>query len=287
MERHNIAMDRPLGDRQPSGPPQPCHGLRVLDFARGPVAMTAMILADYGADVVRVEEGRDDAFDRMPAYRQWNRGKRALIADLRDAGSLDTVRSMAAECDVVVENFRPGVADRLGVGYEDLSAGNAGLVYLSVTGFGPTGKYAHYKAYEGIVAAKCGQHVIQNGYRSDGPIYDAVFKSSFGASMLGVIGVLAALHAREVHGIGQHVHTSMVQGTAVYSYDGLRASDATTTAKMSLVQGRDPHNVAPGYRIAQCADGQWIQSGSFGPGIFENLMRGLGIEEYFTEPRFA
>src|SRR3984893_4454035 len=83
VERHNIAMDRQVGDRQPSGPPRPCHGLRVLDFARGPVAMTAMVLADYGADVVRVEEGRDNAFDRMPAYRPWNRGKSALGAALR------------------------------------------------------------------------------------------------------------------------------------------------------------------------------------------------------------
>ena len=277
MEPHPLA----------SNPPVPCRGLRVLDFTRGPVAITTMILADYGADVVRIEPPADDTFSRLPAYRQWNRGKRLLLADLGDPTGLATVRSLAAECDVVVENFRPGVADRFGVGYQALTIDNPSLVYLSVTGFGPTGKYANYKAYEGIVAAKCGQHVIQNGYRSDGPIYDAVFKSSFGASMLGVIGVLAALHARETLGLGQQVHTSMVQGTAVYSYDGLRAPDEATTRRMSLVQGRDPHNVVPGYRIAQCADGKWIQSGSYGPGIFENLMRALGIDEYFTDPRFA
>jgi crotonobetainyl-CoA:carnitine CoA-transferase CaiB-like acyl-CoA transferase len=282
MEPHPVAVHP-----SPSSPPLPCAGVRVLDFTRGPLAITTMILADYGADVVRVEAPAGDTFRRMPAYRQWNRGKRALVADLDDPSSLATVRSLASGCDVIVENFRPGVADRLGVGYQALSADNPGLVYLAVTGFGPSGRYANYKAYEGIVAAKCGQHLIQNGYRSDGPIYDAVFKSSFGAAMLGVIGVLAALHAREVHGVGQEVHTSMVQGTAVYSYSGLRAPDPTTTASMSLVQGRDPHNVLPGYRIARCADGQWIQSGSYGPGIFENLMRGLGIDEYFTDPRFA
>lgn len=265
----------------------PCQGVRVLDFARGYAAIASMVLADYGADVIRVESPGDDLFRRMPAYRQWNRGKRSLAADLGDPSDRARVHDLVASSDVVIENFRPGSAARLGVDQLTLSGLNPALVHLSITGFGQTGRYADYKAYEGIVAAKCGQHLIQNGYRREGPIFDAVPKSSFGAAMLGLIGVLAALHAREVTGVGQHVSTSLLQGTTVYSYDGMRTADPSLTARMSLVQGRDPHNDAPGYRISRCADGQWIQSGSYGPGIFENLMRALGIDEYFTDPRFA
>jgi crotonobetainyl-CoA:carnitine CoA-transferase CaiB-like acyl-CoA transferase len=265
----------------------PCQGLRVLDFARGYAAITSMILADYGADVVRVEFPGDDPFRSMPVYRQWNRGKRAFVADLGVLSDRAQVHEFVAGSDVVVENFRPRSAARLGLDHLTLSGLNPALVHLSITGFGQEGRYANYKSYEGVVAAKCGQHVIQNGYRADGPIYDAVPKSSFGAAMLGLIGVLAALHARGVTGMGQHVSTSLLQGTAVYSYDGMRTEDPSLTAHMSLVQGRDPHNDAPGYRISRCADGRWIQSGSYGPGIFENLMRALGIDEYFTDPRFA
>ena len=223
----------------------------------------------------------------MPAYRQWNRGKRIHVVDLHEEQGRTELRSLAAECDVVIENLRPRAAAQLGVSWEQLHPLNPGLILLSITGFGTGGRYADYKAYEGTVAAKCGQFLIQNGYRSDGPIYDAVAKGIFGASMLGLIGVLAALEHRTVSLRGQHVETSLVQSTFVYSYGGLRHPDADVTRTMNLVQGRDPHNDSPGYRIAQCADGQWIQSGSFGPGIFENLMRALGIDEYFTDPRFA
>lgn len=268
----------------------PCQGVRVLDFGRGYAAITSMVLADYGADVIRVvspDSPDKDPFHGMPAYRQWNRGKRALVADLDDPTDRARVHDLVAGSDVVIENFRPGSAVRLGVDHPTLSQLNPALVHLSITGFGRQGRYAEYKSYEGIVAAKCGQHMIQNGYRTEGPIYDAVPKSSFGAAMLGLIGVLAALHAREVTGVGQHVSTSLLQGTAVYSYDGMRTGDPALTARMSLVQGRDPHNDAPGYRISRCADGRWIQSGSYGPGIFENLMKALEIDEYFTNPRFA
>ena len=137
-----------------------------------------------------------------------------------------------------------------------------------------------------MVAAKTGQLVIQNGYRDDGPIYDAVFKCSFGASMLGVIGVLTALRAREVTGVGQEVQTSLVQANFVYSYGGIQTEDPSLSGLVSNVQGRDPHNVSPGYRIAECADGGWIQSGSAMGSIFDNMLRALGIDEYFVDPRF-
>ena len=265
----------------------PCDGVRVLDLASGQAALVGMVLADYGADVVRIEPPVRRPLDDVPAYRQWNRGKRIHRLDLRPAEQRAAFHSLARDCDVVIENLRPSAAQGLGADWSTLSALNPALVVLSITGFGPKGRYADMRSYEGIVAAKCGQFVIQNGYRSDGPVYDAIAKGVFGAAMLGLIGVLAALESRATSGRGQHVETSLVQSTFVYSYDGMRHPDPDVNRSLSLVQGRDPHNDAPGYRIAECADGRWIQSGSFGPGIFENLMRALGIDEYFTDPRFA
>jgi crotonobetainyl-CoA:carnitine CoA-transferase CaiB-like acyl-CoA transferase len=245
-----------------------------------------MVLVDYGAEVVKVEPPHGEHFRSMPAFTQWNRGKRGAIVDLTSDAGREQVADAARWADVVIHNLRPQAAERFGIDYPTLSARNARLVHVSISGFGRRGRYAHYKAYEGIVAAKTGQHVIQNGYRDDGPIYDAIFKCSFGASMLAVIGVLAALHVREVTGEGQEVHTSLTQSNFVYSYDGIRAEDETTSQALSHVQGRDPHNVMPGYRIAECADGRWMQSGSAMGGIFDNLMRGLGIDQYFADPRF-
>ena len=265
----------------------PATGLRILDFGQGYAAIPGMILADYGADVIKVEPPQGERFRALPAFAQWNRGKRSVVLDLvTDRGRAD-VALLARTCDVVVESFRPGVAERLGIGYDTLAAANPGLVHLSISGFGPRDRLAGVKAYEGIVAAKTGQFVIQNGYRDDGPIYDAVPKCSFGAAMLGLVGVLGALHLRDRSGIGQKVDTSLVRSNFVYSYDGIRGETPEASRRLSLVQGRDPHNVMPGYRIAECADGQWIQSGSAAAGIFDNLMRALGIDAFFTDAQFA
>lgn len=270
-----------------SGRPAPCQGVRVLDLSSGYASIAAMVMADYGADVIRVvRPGGTDPFAAMAANLQWQRGKRLVAADLADLSGRAVVHRLASEADVVIENMRPGSAARLEVDAQTLLAANPGLVVLSITGFGPRSPLSSLKAYEGVVAAACGQFVIQNGYR-DGPIYDAVFKGAFGSAMLGLIGVLAALHHRDRTGRGQHVETSLVQSLFVYSYDGLLHPDPAKTRAMSLVQGRDPHNTSPGYRIARCKDGRWIQSGSFGPGIFENFMRALGIDEYFLDQRFS
>jgi crotonobetainyl-CoA:carnitine CoA-transferase CaiB-like acyl-CoA transferase len=111
-------------------------------------------------------------------------------------------------------------------------------------------------------------------------VYDAVPKCSFGASMLGLIGVLAALQVRGATGLGQRVEATLMQANFVYSYTGIESETPELTARLgNQVQGRDPHNVLPGYRIAQCADGRWIQSGSASGRIFENLMKALEIDE--------
>lgn len=264
----------------------PCDKVRVLDLSQGHTAIVGMVLADYGADVVRVDRPGGGPCAGAPSSVQWNRGKRSVEIDLATETGRQAFNRLAADCDVVVENYRPGVAERLGFSYEKLAEANPRVVYLSVTGFGDQSTYSGYKAYEGIVAAKCGQFVLQNGYR-EGPIYDAVFKCSFGAAMLGLIGVLAALRVAGETGHGQRVSTSLTQANFVYSYAGIRGATPEVTSALSQAHGRDPHNVMPGYRIARCSDGKWIQSGSAGGDIFENIMRALGIDRYFVDPQFA
>src|SRR5262245_4945419 len=139
------------------------NGLRVLDFGQGYAAIPGMILADYGADVVKVEPPGGEAWRGTPGFRQWNRGKRGIVLDLNTENARDQARTLALSSDVLIEAFRPGVLEKWGLGYDDMAPNAPALVYLSITGFGRTGPDAQLKAHEGIVAAKCGQFVIQNG----------------------------------------------------------------------------------------------------------------------------
>src|SRR5262249_31789317 len=120
-------------------------GLRVIDFGQGYGAIPGMILADYGAEVVKVEPPHGEPGRAMPAFLQWNRGKKGVVLDLKTAGGREAAVLLAREADVIIQSFRPGVAEDLHIGYEDLAAINPGLIYLSITGFGREGKYRDVK----------------------------------------------------------------------------------------------------------------------------------------------
>lgn len=266
----------------------PCSGLRVLDFAQGYGAIPGMILADYGAEVIKVEPPGGERWRDLPGFLQWNRGKKSLVLDLKTSQGRQAAQKLASKAHIVIENFRPGVAQRLGIGYEELADIKHDLIYLSISAFGQKGKYRSYKGYEGIVSAKCGQNLIQCGYRGDEPHYDAVPKASYGSAILGLIGLLAALHLKDKTGLGQKVESTMVQANFVYSYGGIRfLDDPDLYSELGGVKGRDPRQTGPGFRIGQCADGEWIQSGSAFGRIFENMLRALGLGQCLTDPRFA
>jgi crotonobetainyl-CoA:carnitine CoA-transferase CaiB-like acyl-CoA transferase len=262
----------------------PCDDLRVLDFCQGNGALAGMVFADYGADVIKVEPPGGDRFRSMPAFLQWNRGKRGVVLDLAGDAGRAAACKLAASSDVLIQNFRPRVAERLGIGYTQLRGLAPQLVHVTISGFGASGKYADVKGYEGVVAAVCGQFAIQNGYRADGPIYDAIPKCSFGAAFLALIGALAALEARQLTGRGQAVESTLARSNFVYSYTGIRPERMELLPLLSQAQGRDPHNVMPGYRISRCADDRWIQSGSALGRTFDKMMSALGIKEYFRAP---
>jgi len=137
--------------------PAPLDGLRVIDLSWGFAgALVSLVMADYGAEVVRVEPPDGCVLRAQPAFPLWGRGKQSVVLDLRTAAGRAATRRLAENSDVVLATFRPGVADRMGLGWDDLGWQNPGLVYASITGFGATGPYARLKGYEGVVVAKLG-----------------------------------------------------------------------------------------------------------------------------------
>ncbi len=198
----------------------PLPAWRVLDMSQaisGPYA--ARILADLGADVLRVDGPRTDVTEHFGAvrdghsgmYAQMNAGKRSIGVDLAAPGAVDLVRRLAATADVLIENFRPGVMDRLGLGYEQLSAANPGLVMLSITGFGPD---STRRALAPVIHAESGllaRHAdLDERAPSDLPLALADTVTGLHAA----IAVLAALHQRDRTGRGQHIGVSMLAAVA-------------------------------------------------------------------------
>jgi CoA:oxalate CoA-transferase len=196
----------------------PLTGLRVLDISRvvsGPFA--GRMLSDLGADVVKVEPPEGDVtrvwgevrHGLSGFYTQQNAGKRNVSIDLKAAGGAELARRLAARADVVIENFRPGVVDRLGIGYDVLSADNPRLVMLSVTGFGQQGVDARRQAYAPVIHAESG--LIGRQASFDGTYSDPMLSiADTNASLHGLVAVLAALHLRERTGMGQHIDIAML-----------------------------------------------------------------------------
>jgi crotonobetainyl-CoA:carnitine CoA-transferase CaiB-like acyl-CoA transferase len=221
-------------------------GLRVLDLSWGTAGpMTTMFLADHGAEVIRIERPGGAPFDEPEAYRVWNRGKKSAELDLKDSADRDAFLALVDTADVVVETWQPGVAEKLGVGYDTLRARNPRLIYCSITGYGRGTRDQDRPAYDQLVAARAGhQWEVRGWYGSpmdhiqskdtdnpdfvpadecklgadrDGPLFQATPQPSVGAAHLASIGIAAALHVRETSGIGQRVDTSLLQGILFYN----------------------------------------------------------------------
>jgi CoA:oxalate CoA-transferase len=196
----------------------PCHGLRVLDLSRvvaGPIA--GRILSDLGADVVKLEPPEGDVtrvWGQMRHglsgfYTQQNAGKRNVCVDLRAEGGVALVRQLAASADVVIENFRAGVLERLGLGFAALSEANPGLIMLSVSGFGHGGPESHRPAYAPMMQAETGLLHRQATFDDAWPTDPMLSIADTYAGLHGTIGVFAALRHRDQTGRGQHIDMAM------------------------------------------------------------------------------
>ncbi|HEY3941950.1 MAG TPA: CoA transferase [Acidimicrobiales bacterium] len=252
-------------------------GLRVLDFSWGLAgAITTMVLADNGADVLKVEPPTGDPQRAMPAFAQWHRGKRSLVVDLKTEAGQDDARRLAAEADVLVQSWRPGVAERLGLGYEQLVPSCPGLVYCSITGFGPRGPLAGVRGYEAVVAAKAGLLAYQ-----DRPRYSAIAGGSFSASQAALQGILAALYVHGRTGVGQKVETSLVQGLTgfdLYQWLGPQlkgelAEQPRAGSTFLSIMGL----------VAFTGDGAWLQFANFRPHLAAAFLEAIGLADWHRQ----
>ena len=189
----------------------PLTGIRVVDFGHyiaGP--LTGMLLADQGAEVIKVDRPGKPDYD-TPANGVFNRGKQCVTLDLKDADDLATAVRLIRSADVVIENFRPGVMQRLGLGAEEMTALNPGLVYLSLPGFASTDERAPLRAFEGIISAAIGQYTDLQSRRPDlPPVYTPMPLGSTYGAIHGAIAVTLALYAREESGRGDVIEVSLV-----------------------------------------------------------------------------
>ena len=229
-----------------------------------------------------------------PAFRS-SRGKQSIELDLKQTADRDALLGFARDADVFIETFRPGVADRLGLGFEHLAADNPRLVYVSITGFGRTGPYASVKGYEGLVMAKLGVNAAFRAMtRGVRPPFVAAPWCSFAASQTALHGVLAALYERERSGLGQHVEANLVQGFAALDtwawflhLIAERWPDAYEPVAVVDDQGV-PASPFPYMLLSPITrDGRWLQFAQVRPHLFVALMRALGLEWMLTDPEWA
>ncbi|MYB07879.1 MAG: CoA transferase [Gemmatimonadetes bacterium] len=257
----------------------------------GPVC--GRMLADMGADVVKVEPpGTGDptrAFapprmgESAAAFVMMNRNKRGMVIDLKSKPGRDVARRMLAGCDVVIENFRAGVMDELGLGYESLRAGNAGLIYCQITGYGRTGPLAGHRGFDLIAQGMTGMMSVTGEGEGRPPVKCGPPLTDITAGILGAMGVVTALYARERTGEGQRVDTSLYEAGIVQTF---------WQSAVALATGESPgplgsaHPLAAPYEALPTADG-WITVGGWNQVNWLRLVKVLGLEALAGDPRFV
>ena len=264
-------------------------GLKVVDFTEGMLgAVTTMVLSDFGAEVVKVEPPGGHRSRSIPAATQWNRGKKSVALDLEQPEDREKARRLSLHSDVVIESFTPGATERMGIDYETLSGQRPDLVYCSLTGWGPKGPYAHYKPYEGAVAAKIGRMMVFSGQANrPGPHYAAVQTATHAANMGAVRGIIAALHVRDKTGQGQKVETSLMQTMNLYEFIDL-------VFWQMMVRFPDVFTEHPwlrgyptlAYIPVRTKDGQWIQMANTVQRLFVAMIHDIGLGHIFEDTRF-
>ena len=252
-------------------------GLRVVELAGiGPAPHAAMMLADLGAEVVRIERP-GGVSQLVPVESDAGlRNRRSIAADLKSEGGLEAVLALVDRADVLLEGYRPGVAERMGVGPEVCRARNARLVYARITGWGQSGPLAskaghdiNYLALTGALDA-----IGREGERPHAPLN--LIADLGGGSMSAVAGILAALYARDRTGVGQVVDVAMIDGVSslmtmiwTLTENGRWSPERGT----NLIDG-----AAPFYDTYECADGRFVAVGAIEPAFYAHLLDGLGLD---------
>jgi alpha-methylacyl-CoA racemase len=255
----------------------PLEGVRILELASvGPGPFAAMVLADLGADVVRVD--RPEPVGRPAAGSRWdllNRGRRSVAVDLKRAEGVEVVLRLVERSDALLEGFRPGVAERLGVGPEQCTTRKPDVVYVRVSGWGQTGPYSRMAGHDIDYVAMSG--VLGLLGRPQGlPTPPLNLLADFGGGgMLAALGVCAALIEARRSGRGQVVDASMVDGVALLStfVHAMRAGPGWGPRGTNILD-----SAAPFYEVYECADGKCVAVGAVEPQFYARLLALLGID---------
>jgi crotonobetainyl-CoA:carnitine CoA-transferase CaiB-like acyl-CoA transferase len=274
-------------------------GLRVVDVSQvmaGPYC--AMVLADLGADVVKIEPPGGDSTRQMPggrggnvanrgatdtpSFNAVNRGKRSAVVNLKTAEGPAIVARLAQAADILVENYRPGVMAALGLGYETLAAENPRLIYASISGYGQTGPSRGKGGFDLIAQGVSGIMSI-TGEPGRPPVKSGVPLTDVGAGLFALVGILAALEHRHRTGVGQHVDTSLVDAGVAFSL--WEATEYFSGRGVPAAMG-SAHRMNAPYQAIRCADG-YITIGAANERLFQRLAETLGHPEWTSAPEFA
>lgn len=269
----------------------PLSGVKVLDLTRiisGPFC--TVILADFGAEVIKIESHGGDPTrvtgiynkgHENPYFVNFNRNKKAMVLNLKTEEGKEIIRKLACWADVLVENFRPGVMDRLGLGYSELAKLNPGLIYAAITGFGKDGPYRDRPAFDFIAQAISG-FMSLNGDENMEPLRAGIPISDTICGLYVAFGILAALRERDRTGKGQEVQGAMVDGlVSMFSF----ASAAYFATGDQPPRNGNDHMVVSPYGLFQASDGPLAIAPSTIK-TWDSLCRVLGLEELLDDPRF-
>ncbi|HTE03056.1 MAG TPA: CoA transferase [bacterium] len=249
-----------------------------------------MLLADLGADVIKVEPPSGDSTRQMPgpgggespSYWALNRNKRGMVINLKHQAGVEIVRTLAATADVFVENFRPGVMDSLGLGYPVLAAQHRGLIYASISGFGQHGPYAARGGFD-LVAQGMSGIMSVTGDAGLPPMKCGLPITDLGAGLFATYAILAAYAYRQRTGEGQHIDTSLLEaGIALSVWE---AAEYWSGRGIPQPMG-SAHRMSGPYQAIRCADG-YITLGAASQRTWERLCQALGRAELITRPEFA
>ncbi len=279
--------------RMESAPSEgPLTGVKVVDFSvmiSGPLA--AMMLADQGADVIKVESpGLGDIMRFLGSnkgsmtgiFANNNRGKRSIVVDLKQAAGVDLVRRLVEDADVVIQNFRPGAMERLGLGYDDLRAINPDLIYTSISGFGPNGPYSGRRVYDNVIQAASGLASVQGDPATGEPALYRTLICDKTTAYTAAQAITAALFARATgRAAGQHVEVAMLDTAIAFMWP-----DSAMDAVLLDDDVMRAATIAANYAITRLADG-YAAASPVTDSEFRGLCAALGVPEVADDPRFG
>ena len=276
----------------PTGMPEALDGVRVLDCSQilaGPFC--SMLLADMGADVVKIEKpsGGDDTRRMGPpfidtesaAFLAMNRNKRSVVLNFKEEAGIKAMKKLVESADIVIENYRTGVMEQLGLGYEDLKAINPGIIYCSISGFGRTGPYAKRGGYD-LIAQGMSGIMSFTGVPGTAPVKAGVPIADMNAGMFSVYGILTAYINKLKTGNGQYLEISLLE--AALAYTVWESAGYFATGEVAGPLGSSHRNSAP-YQALETSDGHIIVGAPNQPN-WERLAKAFGCEELIDREEY-